>query len=119
MGSTFSSTDSSDPLKLYKDYFNDRIQQNKVVIFSQTTCGYCQLAKDLLDSVKIEYKTIELNVDSNCPKDDCKSLRRVLISQTNMKTVPQIFINGRLIGGYTELNNLVEKGELEKILNKK
>jgi glutaredoxin-related protein len=36
-----------------------------------------------------------------------------------MKTVPQIFINGRLIGGYTELNNLVEKGELEKILNKK
>ena len=119
MGSTFSSSNENDSLKLYKEYFNDRISQNKVVIFSQTTCGYCVLAKDLLDSLKVEYKVIELNVNSSCPKSDCKPLRQVLVSQTNMKTVPQIFVNGKLIGGYMELNNLAEKGELNKLLNKK
>ena len=116
MGSILSSSsDSNEPLKLYQEYFNDRISKNKVVIFSQTTCGYCTLAKDLLDSLNIQYKSIELNMSDNCPKSDCRPLKQVLIKQTGMKTVPQIFINGKLIGGYTELNNLAENGELKKI----
>lgn len=116
MGSITSSLGSNDDnLKLYRDYFNEKIEKNKVVIFSQTTCGYCQLAKEIFDQNNIKYQIVELNVDENCPKNDCKLLRQVLVKQTGLRTVPQIFINGKLIGGYTELNNLAEKGDLNKI----
>ena len=112
------SQQQADPLKLHKEYLQEKINKNKVVIFSQTTCGYCVLAKELFDNMGIEYTTVELNDSSNCPESDCMSLRRALMSKTGMRTVPQIFINGQKIGGYTDVAELAEKGLLKSMLNK-
>lgn len=124
MGSTTSvhveqeEVDYKDPLKLHRQYLQEKIESNKVVIFSQTTCGYCHLAKELFDEMKIKYTTIELNDESNCPKSDCMSLRRVLMAQTGMRTVPQIFINGKIVGGYTDVHDLAQKGILKQMIEK-
>jgi len=42
---------------------------------------------------------------------------KTLIKKTGMKTVPQIFINDKLIGGFSELSALDKKGELDPLLN--
>lgn len=69
-----------------------------VLIYTIPTCPYCIKAKELLRNKNIPYKDIDL---SNNP-----SLRKQLIEQTGQKTVPQIFINNKFIGGYTELSKL-------------
>ena len=56
-------------------------------------CGYCSLAKELLEEHSIEYTEIPIDVDMDA-KNFVKSFA---------KTVPQIFYEKELIGGYHEL----------------
>lgn len=64
----------------------------QVKIFTSATCPVCGMAKDLLDSMDISYK--EVNVDIN-PISIVK-----LISSTRKFTVPQTIINGQIISGF-------------------
>ena len=67
--------------------------------------GYCVRAKALLESRGIEYEEISL--------DDDPAFRRKLFDLTGGWTVPQILIDGRPIGGYTELWRLDRDGRLD------
>jgi len=86
---------------------NAEITGNKVVIFSQTSCPWCVRAKNLFRSAGIQYKVIELDRRSDGP-----ALRAALIRKTNLRTVPNIFINGRHIGGYSETQALQARNQL-------
>jgi glutaredoxin 3 len=66
-----------------------------ILIYTTQTCIYCNLAKNLLKEKKIQFTEINIESDLNIFKE--------LIKKTNHKTVPQIFINEKFIGGYTEL----------------
>jgi glutaredoxin 3 len=83
------------------------IDTNKVCIFSKTTCGFCNKAKQLLKSCNIEPLVYELNQMS-----EGQLLHQQLNSKTNHTTVPNIFINGTHIGGYSELEQLFKSGKL-------
>jgi len=72
-----------------------------VLLYTTETCFFCTMAKKLLSNSNISYK--EIHIDHNF------ILFEKIIKLTNQKTVPQIFINGIFIGGYTELNSLIEK----------
>jgi len=76
----------------------------RVEVYSTRWCGYCVRAKALLDSRHIEYDEISL--------DDDPAFRRKLFDLTGGWTVPQILIDGRPIGGYTELWRLDREGWL-------
>lgn len=67
----------------------------KVTLYTTKTCMYCNLAKNLLIEKKIHFHEINIESDLNIFKE--------LIKKTNHKTVPQIFIDEKFIGGYTEL----------------
>lgn len=67
----------------------------KAIIWSKTYCPYCVNAKLLLDSKGIEYE--ERVIGEGYSKED------LLAAVPDAKTVPQIFLNGELIGGYTDL----------------
>ena len=82
---------------------------NKIIIYSTSMCPYCIRAKNLLTSLQLEYEDINLNTN---PRKFEK-----LSEKTGWQTVPQIFINNKFIGGFDDLNNLVEKDELKKFLN--
>ena len=77
----------------------------KVRIYSTRWCGYCVRAKALLESRGIEYEEISL--------DDDPAFRQKLFDLTGGWTVPQILIDDRPIGGYTELWRLDRDGRLE------
>jgi glutaredoxin 3 len=75
-----------------------------VQMYTTRWCGYCVRAKALLESRGIAFEEIEL--------DDDPGFRQRLLELTGGWTVPQILIDGRPIGGYTELWQLDRSGEL-------
>jgi glutaredoxin 3 len=77
----------------------------RVRVYSTRWCGYCVRAKTLLESRGIEYEEISL--------DDDPGFRQKLLDLTGGWTVPQILIDGRPIGGYTELWRLDREGRLD------
>ncbi len=80
----------------------------KVVIYTTAYCGYCFAAKRLLDGKGVAYQQISA--------DRRPDLRAWLIEALRQRTVPQVFINGQNIGGYTELAGLEARGELDELL---
>lgn len=81
------------------------MQAAEVTIYTTTYCGYCAMAKRLLAQKQVQFT--EINVEG---RDD---LRAWLVEASGQRTVPQIFINGRSVGGFTELSALDKKGELD------
>jgi glutaredoxin 3 len=67
----------------------------EALVYSKKPCPYCEQAKNLLSKKNIKYT--ELDVLS---PDVLDQLRDIV---PGVKTVPQIFIDGKYIGGYTEL----------------
>jgi glutaredoxin 3 len=80
----------------------------RIQMYTTRWCGYCVRAKALLDSKQLEYEEIQL--------DDDPDFRRRLQELTGGWTVPQILIDGRPIGGYTELWRLDRDGRLDELL---
>ncbi len=80
----------------------------KVLIYSKTYCPFCDRAKALFKAKNISYEEVMV--------DDKPEVYADLKRQTGMMTVPQIFINDELIGGYTDLADLDKKGGLDPLL---
>jgi glutaredoxin 3 len=79
----------------------------QIQMYTTRWCGYCVRAKTLLQSRGLEFEEIFL--------DDDPAFRQRLLELTGSWTVPQILIDGRPIGGYTELWQLDRSGELDKL----
>ena len=71
-------------------------------------CGYCTAAIRLLKSKGVQFRHIDASGDP--------TTRRWLAEVTGQTTVPQIFINGRPVGGYTDIRALDEDGELDRLI---
>ena len=80
----------------------------QVTIYTRQWCGYCAAAERLLRGKGIEFENID------CTGDRAK--RKWLAEATGRTTVPQIFIDGRAIGGYDDMKALDRAGELDKLL---
>jgi glutaredoxin 3 len=80
----------------------------KIRIYTTRWCGYCVRAKALLNSRGLEYDEVAM--------DDDPAFRARLQELTGGWTVPQILIEGRPIGGYTELWRLDREGRLDELL---
>jgi glutaredoxin 3 len=78
---------------------------NRIRIYTTRWCGYCVRAKTLLDSKGLRYEEIVL--------DDDPTFRQTLYDLTGGWTVPQILIDDRPVGGYTELWHLDRAGGLD------
>jgi len=79
-----------------------------VIIYSTSWCPLCVSAKRLLDSKEIKYE--EINIE------EVDISREELIKIAGAATVPQIMINGTPIGGFDNLLELEQNGELNKML---
>ncbi len=90
------------------------IDTTQTIIFSRTVCPYCVKAKAILDDKNIEYKELVLDVDLS--KDEMVSLIQekegILVN-----TVPQIYLQGKYIGGHDDLVAYFERQENDLDLN--
>ncbi len=81
---------------------------SKVMIYSKTYCPYCDRAKALFKSKGVSYDEVML--------DDQEEEFAKLRQKTGLMTVPQIFINDKLIGGFSDLATLDREGKLDPLL---
>ncbi len=80
----------------------------KITIYTASYCPYCKAAKALFTAKKQPFT--EIDVEGNDEK------RAWLTKVTGQKTVPQIFIDDKSYGGFSDVQALDQKGELDKIL---
>lgn len=81
----------------------------KVLVITKIPCAYCTAAKNFLKDQGIAFEEKDLTGKSG------EMMR--LKSETGWSTFPMIFINGTLIGGYQDMKELHDQGELEKLLS--
>jgi glutaredoxin 3 len=81
----------------------------KVEIYTKTFCGFCVRARHLLESKGVQFE--EYVIDGGGAK------REEMIQRANGRTtVPQIFIDGRHVGGCNDLYDLERDGTLNELL---
>ena len=79
-----------------------------VVIYTRPFCGYCSRAVALLNEKDVAFDEIEAGMD---PK-----LRNEMMEKSGRSTFPQIFIDGKHIGGCDDLMALDRAGKLDEML---
>lgn len=73
------------------------------IVWSKENCPYCVQAKQLLDSKGISYEERNISGDS-------WTKEQLLEAVPTARTLPQIFLDGEYVGGFTELRNKLNKG---------
>jgi glutaredoxin 3 len=81
----------------------------RVKVYSTGVCPYCQKTKLLLQKWNIPYDEVRIDLDQAAMRDFAQ------VTQ-GARTVPQIVIDGKCIGGFTELTELHMEGELDELI---
>jgi glutaredoxin 3 len=84
------------------------MSQADVVIYLAGWCPYCQRARGLLSKKGIPFREIDV--------DDDPQLREEMIARSGRRTVPQVFIGEKHVGGCDDLFALDGCGELDRLI---
>ncbi len=76
-----------------------------ITILTSPSCSYCHAAKDLLQQQGLTYQEVDLLKDGEQAQQ--------LLIRSGQRTVPQIFIKQKPIGGFTELSQLIRNNEFD------
>jgi monothiol glutaredoxin len=93
----------------------DTVEGNRVVLFMKGSklfpqCGFSARAVDILKKCGVEFKDVNVLSDP--------ALRQGVKDYSSWPTVPQIYIDGKFVGGSDILAEMFESGELQKLLAK-
>lgn len=80
----------------------------EVVMYSTGWCPYCARARALFERKGIAFREIDIETDAE--------LRAEMLTRSGRRSVPQIFVGERHVGGFEELYDLERSGELDSIL---
>jgi len=84
------------------------MSQPDIKIYLTGWCPYCQRAKQLLGQKELAFTEIDI--------EDDPALRTEMIEKSGRRTVPQIFIGARHVGGCDDLFALDRSGELDRLI---
>ena len=87
-----------------------------ITLFSLTWCSYCRATKQLLQQLGLSYRVIELDHGQYLEPRLQQQARTRLQQLTLSGTLPQLFIGGDLVGGYTDTYTAWKSGKLELLL---
>lgn len=81
----------------------------EILMYATGWCGYCQRARNLFERKGVSIREIDVDADPQA---------RVLMREKSggRRSVPQIFIGERHVGGYDDVAALDRAGELDKLL---
>jgi glutaredoxin 3 len=81
----------------------------EVIIYTRQMCSYCSAAKSLLAQKNVRFTEHDASFD--------QALRAEMMQKSGRTTFPQIFIGGKHIGGFDDMNALNRAGSLDALLN--
>ena len=80
-----------------------------ITIYSTGTCPICDKTKTLLKKWNIPYEEKRVDLDQ-------AALKEMLTISNRARTVPQLAVNGKWIGGFNELTEMHMDGELDELM---
>ncbi len=89
------------------------IKQDKVVLFMKGNrnfpqCGFSAATVEIFESLGVPFGTVDVLAD--------QELREAIKRYSNWPTIPQVYVNGKFIGGCDIVRELYESGELKDIV---
>ncbi|XP_075493021.1 glutaredoxin-like [Primulina tabacum] len=87
------------------------VSANPVIVFSKSHCPFCVSVKKLLTEIGASYKVVELDAEG-----DGSEIQDALLKWTGQRTVPNVFIGGKHIGGCDATTALHRVGKLVPLL---
>ncbi|PPQ69661.1 hypothetical protein CVT26_001530 [Gymnopilus dilepis] len=96
-----------------KQLVEDAIASNKITIFSKSWCPHCKAAKTLLTSKYPEEKTVIYELDE---REDGDDIQAYLYEKTGQRTVPNIFVSQKHIGGNDATQAAFRNGTLNQLV---
>nr|XP_043621751.1 glutaredoxin-C4 [Erigeron canadensis] len=93
------------------DFVKKTVSSHSIVIFSKSYCPYCKRAKAVFKELNKKPYVIELD-----EREDGWKIQEALGEIVGRRTVPQVFINGKHLGGSDDTVEAYESGELAKLL---
>lgn len=96
-----------------KTTIDETVKQNRVVLFMKGTknfpqCGFSARAVEVLKRCGTDFKDVNILADP--------ALRQGIKDYSNWPTIPQIYIDGKFVGGSDILLEMYQSGELQKLL---
>lgn len=92
---------------------DSEVKKNKIMIYmkgnkQEPQCGFSAAVVDVFNSLGVDFETRDVLQDNE--------LREGIKKYSNWSTVPQVFVNGKFIGGCDITRELYQTGELKKII---
>jgi len=99
-------------------FVDEKIKQRKVMVFAKKQSPACKRAREMLAEYKLDVKTCEFVEIER--RQDCTQIENYFqtICLTDTRDVPQLFVDGKYIGGEKEIGLMHESGDLKKVLQK-
>ncbi|XP_058959435.2 thioredoxin reductase 1, cytoplasmic isoform X1 [Pocillopora verrucosa] len=94
-----------------KDLIEQNIKDNNVMVFSKSTCPFCKKVKELLKSLNVTFYALEIDL-----LDNGSTIQDKLKEMTEQRTVPNVFIRGKHIGGADATMKLHTDGKLMELI---
>jgi glutaredoxin 3 len=95
-------------LERKSEHTEEEMDQKKIAIYVKARCQRCWRAKRLLRRSSYAFEVIDVSGDDG--------LRNWLVEATGSKTVPQVFVDGRLVGGFAVVRALDSSGDLDRLV---
>jgi monothiol glutaredoxin len=102
--------ESTNPMR---DAIESAISENSVILFmkgtpNQPACGFSARTVGILQSLGAPFAAVDILPDPR--------IRQELSAMSNWPTIPQLFINGELVGGCDIITEMYQSGELQQAL---
>lgn len=81
---------------------------SKITVYTTEPCSFCARVKGMLSARGVDFSEVNLSKDP--------AGRVELVERTGMMTFPQVVVDGRLLGGFRELQAAAEDGRLDELL---
>ena len=99
-----------------KDEIKNTVEKNDVCLYMKGTpdspqCGFSMAVTNLLKHLDVKFVGINVLED--------EKLRQGIKDYSDWPTIPQLYVKGEFVGGCDIVKEMFEKGELEKVINKK
>ena len=96
-----------------RDFIQDAIGDNRVMLFmkgtpEQPACGFSMRTSAALNALGVQYAALDILPDPR--------IRQVLSAKSGWPTIPQLFVDGQLVGGCDIVMELHQSGELEDLV---
>jgi monothiol glutaredoxin len=96
-----------------RNFLQNAIEENEVMLFmkgtpEQPACGFSMRTSGALNALGVRYAALDILPDPR--------IRQELSGISNWPTIPQLFVNGKLVGGCDIVTEMYDSGELSQLL---